>query len=270
LEDDFFFDTGIKKANTGKPELDPTYRMQLTLWESLKTSQQAGEIIEYLKLFPSGYFSEFAQFRLDQLTRPSVLAMAKPGDKLANNSLTTRAYVGSVKEMQFENRDSSRYAKFVNRSEVVKIDETGIYWRDQFDNWGKPTDVLGSMDLMGNPLSGAGITRSVPIQIVPSEYKVGYRWKYSDRSISEIGATSSDYEARIVGKEIVKTKIGDIEAFRIETKRWRSDGATENSTRWVVPGELGTVKHSRKLYSKGGQAYISESEIVSFKSGKPS
>jgi uncharacterized caspase-like protein len=46
LEDDFFFDSGVKKANGGKPELDPTYRMQLTLWESLKGSQQAAELIE--------------------------------------------------------------------------------------------------------------------------------------------------------------------------------------------------------------------------------
>jgi hypothetical protein len=206
---------------------------------------------------------------LDQLTRPTVLAVAKPGDTLANNSLTVRAYVGTVKEMQHENKDGSRYTKFINRSEVVKIDDQAIYWRDQFDNWGKPTDILGSMDLMGNPLSSSGVTRSTPVQIVPAEYKVGYRWKYSDRSTTEIGQTTSDYEAQVVAKETIKTKLGDIEAFRIETKRWRSDGATENNTRWVVPGELGTLRMTRRLYNKGSLVYSGDSEIVSFKSGKP-
>lgn len=269
LEDDFYFDRAGKTVLPSKSETDVTHRLQLTLWESLKNSQQSQDIAEYLKLFPSGFFSELAQFRLDQLTRPNVVAVARPEDKLANTSLTARAYVGTAKEIQYEVKDDKRYAKFVDQSEVFKIDDQFIYYRNKFDNWGKPTDVVGTLDLMGNPISSAAVTRSVPVQITPAEYKVGYRWKYTDRAISEGNDTTSDYESRITAKEIVKTKIGDIEAFRIETKRWRSDGANEDRTRWVVPGEIGTIKQTRRMYRQGRVIFSEDSEIVSFKSGKP-
>jgi hypothetical protein len=270
LEEDFYF-TGKKVELVNKTSEDASYRLQATLWKSLQHEGKPDDITEFLKQFPSGHFSELAQFRLDQLTKPNVVAVARPDDKLANNTLTRRAYVGTAKEMQFDNGDNSRRAKFINYSEVTRIDDKYIYWRDKFDNWGRPATQEGVIDLMGNPLGNSDVKREVPLQITPAEYRVGYRWKYSERYFNNDikQEFTRDYESRIATKETVNTKIGDIEAFKIETTSLRSDGTTENSTRWVVPGELGTIKAVRRLYNNGRQIYYSNADIVSFKSGAP-
>jgi uncharacterized caspase-like protein len=273
LEDDFFFDKGLEAAKRGQGESDAAYRMQLTIWNSIKGTERADELIEYLKTFPSGYFSELAQFRLDQLTRPTVLAVSKPSDPLANNSQTRRAYVGSVKEMQTVSQEfftGGRYAKFINKEEVVKVDDQHIYSKYAFDGWGKPTQTQMILDLMGNPISGPDFKRDTPLQMAPAEYRVGYKWKYTDRgTTTESGTVTSEYEARILARETVETKIGPIEAFKIEHKRWRSDGLTEERISWAVPGEMASIKSTRKLYNGGRLVYSQTNDLVSFKSGAP-
>jgi Caspase domain len=273
LEDDFFFNRDDKALKLSPQDDDKLYREELTGWNTLKTGTDANALMEYMKKYPNGRFVQLAQFRLDQLAKPVVTAQARSDDKLANDTLTRRFNVGDIKETRVRSREyfsGGRNADFINRSEIVKIDEQNIHTDVKFDGWGKPTSVRAISDLMGNPIVLPDIKFETPTQFVPAEYKLGLRWRFSVRTNTEIGLTTRDYEAHVAARERVKTALGELDTFRVDIKMQRSDGATEQSKSWVVPAGFGTVKSERRIFNRGSLVYSQDSEIVSFKLGKSS
>jgi Caspase domain len=270
LEDDFYFDRAAKKTALSAQDNDGIYQLQLATWNAIKTNSQSQIFVEYLKLYPSGYFSEMAQFRLDQIARPVVVAQAKPNDTLANSTFTRRAVLGDVKETKttfYENGRGS--GDFINRTEVIKLDDQQITRKVKFDSYGVPTDILSVNDLMDNPISGPNVVFENPTQFVPAEYKLGLTWKFSvRRTTPSRGLSSIDYQARVAAREKIKVIGGEYEAFRVEMKGLRNDGARYETQAWIVPGSVGRIKGQVSVYSQGNRVVYQEStELVSFKAG---
>jgi hypothetical protein len=265
LEQDFYFDAG----GASKPQPSDgqaAFRIQRTIWESLKDSREPSDLVEFLKSFPSGYFSEVAQFRLDQINKPKIAMLPAQGSTtppLLPGESPWR--VGDTRTWREQAQEyPGRKVDFVNKSVITKFEGNAMYSQASFDGWGRPTSVPTISDLRGNPVSNPDIKFSVATQFLPAEYKVGNSWKFGLETETEAGNHFRDYQAKITAREVIKSAVGDTEVFRIEIFMQRSDGVQERSTSWMSPTALGTIKRERKLYNRGRLIYSSETDILSF------
>ncbi len=67
LEDDFYFVPPKELKKLSADEIEKQFELELGIWEKIKSSKESEPLETYLRQFPSGKFSELAQFRLDRL-----------------------------------------------------------------------------------------------------------------------------------------------------------------------------------------------------------
>ena len=84
LEEDFYFLPPKQTRKLTEAELEKQFEEELGIWEKIKKSKDAAPVEDYLRRFPSGKFSELAQFRLDRV-------LAQLGEKPMQVASVTRA-----------------------------------------------------------------------------------------------------------------------------------------------------------------------------------
>ena len=67
LEEDFYFLPPKQARKLSEEELEKQFEEELAEWEKVKDSKDSAPIEAYIRKFPSGKFSELAQFRLNRL-----------------------------------------------------------------------------------------------------------------------------------------------------------------------------------------------------------
>ena len=67
LEEDFYFQPPRQARTLSDEELEKQFEEELAIWEELKNAKEPAPIENYLRRYPSGKFSELAQFRLNRL-----------------------------------------------------------------------------------------------------------------------------------------------------------------------------------------------------------
>ena len=65
LEDDFYFLPPAHIKKLSESEVEKAFNQELAIWEKIRESKEPAPLEEYLRNYPSGRFSELAQFRLD-------------------------------------------------------------------------------------------------------------------------------------------------------------------------------------------------------------
>lgn len=188
--------------------------------------------------YPSGRFSELAQFQLDRV-------LARAGEKKveavtsAANPFTkgtvrtdTNYKVGDVfryREIDLLTRDEIR--NYANR--VTAITDNEII----FNNGNLVTDYLGNT--ISNERTKSRFTGT---QFYIPEYTVGKRWSARyQRFAAEWPAREVTFDFRVVAKETVKVPAGTFDAFKIEAQGWTrtNDGSNTiqlQSRYWMAPG----------------------------------
>ena len=90
LEEDFYFQPPKQVRKLTEEEQEKQFEEELAGWEKVKDSKDAAQIEEYVRLYPSGKFSELAQFRVNRLLakRETAVQVAAAGGvlKLAGNT----------------------------------------------------------------------------------------------------------------------------------------------------------------------------------------
>jgi hypothetical protein len=84
LEEDFYFRPPKQARKLSEEELEKQIEEELGGWEKIKDSKDPAPIEEYLRRYPSGKFSELAQFRLNRLLakRETAIQVAAAGGVL--------------------------------------------------------------------------------------------------------------------------------------------------------------------------------------------
>jgi hypothetical protein len=84
LEEDFYFQPPKQARKLSEAELEKQFEEELEGWEKIKDSKDPAPIEEYLRRYPSGKFSELAQFRLNRLLakRETAVQVAAAGGAL--------------------------------------------------------------------------------------------------------------------------------------------------------------------------------------------
>lgn len=67
LEQDFYFLPPAQVKKVSPEEAEKLFEEQLATWERIKSSKDPAPLEDFLRKYPSGNFSELAQFRLDKL-----------------------------------------------------------------------------------------------------------------------------------------------------------------------------------------------------------
>lgn len=67
LEEDFYFRPPKQARKLTESELEKQFEEELAEWEKIKDSTEASPVEAYLRRYPSGKFSELAQFRLNRI-----------------------------------------------------------------------------------------------------------------------------------------------------------------------------------------------------------
>jgi hypothetical protein len=84
LEEDFYFQPPRQVKKLSEAELEKQFEEELAGWEKIKDAKEPAPIEDYLRRFPSGKFSELAQFRLNRLLaqRETAVQVAAAGGVL--------------------------------------------------------------------------------------------------------------------------------------------------------------------------------------------
>jgi hypothetical protein len=67
LEEDFYFQPPKQAKKLTEEELEKQFEHELAIWEKIKDAKEIASFEDYLRSYPSGKFSELAQFRLNRL-----------------------------------------------------------------------------------------------------------------------------------------------------------------------------------------------------------
>ena len=232
-----------KRAQSPVVAVDPKeraerlYQEELAIWEKIKNAGEPEPLLEYLLRFPSGRFSELAQFQLDRvLVRKGERKIAFVSD--AKNPFTkgtlqldTHYKVGDV----FRYREIDMLTQLELRTYGHRV--TAITDSEVIVNNGRLIT-----DFLGNPIQNPQGVRFPGSQFYVPEYSVGKRWSARYQRILPDGQKFDvEYDFRVTTKEQAQVPAGSFDAFRIQGSGWteanNNSGSIQlQSVYWIAPG----------------------------------
>jgi len=242
------------------------YEAQLAIWEKLQETNELPLIENFLRLYPSGPFSELAQLRLDQL-------LARQGEKrieIVNAGANPYTRGTARADTAFKVGDVYRfrvldlYTKIETRQlnqRVTQITDTEVIYSD-----GRLVT-----DLLGNVTREPNGRRILGQQNFPLEYAVGRKWTTRYKVVLPDGSESdNEVDYKVVGKEKITVPAGTFECFRVEGY----GGVYGRQVRlrffsWMAPDKC-RRPIVRELFRQRGPNRIIQSdrsELVDFKQG---
>lgn len=246
-------------AKLSAAEVERRLAEELALWTKVRTSQEVGAWVDFLRRFPDGKLAEHAQVHLTRLLaarEPRVVAQPA-----ASEAKGVRLGPGLPIPPQLRRPPSPNSAGTYPFQPTWTVGDEYVYqYLDLYSGVVQRTlkvvvkrvDVENDrveladgslLDLAGNVLRGGGREYDVPIQLNPAELQVGRRWTVRFEQTGRHPG-SGEYRFRVLRRERIKVPAGDFDAFKIEGEGWfnRRNSTPGNAsgsirhTRWVVPG----------------------------------
>ncbi len=268
LEEDFYFVPPKELKKISEQEEQRLFAQELALWEKIKVSKTPDPLMDYLTRYPSGRFSELAQFQLDR-------ALARQGEKkvetvsAADNPFTkgtvrtdTNYRVGDF----FRYRESDLLTKLelrIHGQRVTAINDNEV----QFNKGGFVTDLLGNF-IRNQKVEFTGTQFFLP------EYSVGKRWSARyQRKAADWPARDVSMDFRVVTREQVVVPAGTFDAYKIEGSGWTQSnngafGINLQSRYWIAHGVRRFVAMETLNRDSYGRITASErQELVSYTQG---
>ena len=232
LEEDFYFLPPPQVRKLAEQELVKLFEEELAIWEKIKEAKEPAPLEDYLRKYPSGRFSEFAQFQLDHVLSKQgekkievVSDAANPFSK-GTARVDTNFRVGdsySYREIDLYTKLEAR--QFTNR--VTEITDTEV----RFNNGTLVTDPFG------NIIRQADGRRFSPAQFFIAEYSVGKKWTTRFRITLPNGQSSDiELELKVTRREQVTVPAGTFDAYRVESQGWALQfGNQLKFVYWIAP-----------------------------------
>ncbi|HMW62432.1 caspase family protein [Accumulibacter sp.] len=216
LDDDFYFLPPQQLRRQSEIELERLFNEELALWQTIRLAQEPAPLESYLRRYPSGKFSELAQFRLDRLLKArgekAIVIQAAKDNPFSKGSarVDTQFKVGerwSYREIDLFTKLELR--RFTNR--VSAITESEVLFND------------GSLvtDLLGNFIKRPPGWQYTGAQFYIQEYALGKRWSTRFRVLTPNGFDSeTEIDFRVVEREEITVPAGTFTAYRVEGDGW--------------------------------------------------
>lgn len=259
-----------KRAQSPVVAVDPKeraerlYQEERAIWENIKNASEPEPLLAYLLRFPSGRFSELAQFQLDRVLarkgekKIALISDAKNPFTKGTLRLDTNYKVGDV----FRYREIDLLTRLELRTygkRVTTITDSEVI----FNNGNRVTDFLG------NPIQNAEGTRFSGSQFFVPEYSVGKRWSARYQRIRPDGQKFDvEYDFRVTAKEPTNVPAGSFDAFRVQASGWTNNNSGSiqlQSVYWIAPGVRRFIAwETMNRHSRGRILSSERQELVSY------
>jgi hypothetical protein len=239
------------------------YEEELRFWERVSDAKQPGPLEEYLRRYPSGRFCEIAQVQLDRVLAQQgekrVEAVSSAQNPYSQGTATFKpAYkVGDMYTYNF----MDLYSKVVSQTNSIRI--TAITDTQVIYNNGRLIT-----DLLGNGVLLTDGRRLTPSQQVPTEYRVGKKWRTRFQvTHPKFGLFNTTFDIRIAARERITVPAGTFDCYRLESLG-QSEGAQTvrlEVTTWLAPDKCRRAIARNELRRNQYTIIVAErSELVSF------
>jgi uncharacterized caspase-like protein len=270
LEQDFYFIPPKDLRTLTLDETEPQFQAELALWDSIQGSKESAPLEDYLRRYPSGKFSELAQFRLDRVLAQQGEKPVRVADASRNENPYSKGTIRANTEFALGDTYVLRKLDLGTHAEVARFTMTITDIADDkvvFNKGVEIRDLLGNFyrttaygDYAGNEGGAA--------QFFTSEYTVGKKWTARYRVKGKEGEWSTQYDFKVTGKEKITVPAGEFDAFKVEGRGSTSNGAILQFTYWIAPDRVRKVLASEFVGrgSKSGRLFANERhELVSFR-----
>jgi uncharacterized caspase-like protein len=260
------------------------FEEQKTAWDRIRASTTPDDFYAFLERYPSGgELSEMAQYRLDQLAKPKILATLGKGQDASLAYVGPRFKVGDVFRLQV----SDTLTSVVSGERVVLV--TAIDGDIVQLNGGN-----GTLTTLGARIKNRRGSFDPPFGGLPVEFQVGKSW--SGRSTLHIddsdnardnqgkprgsggrGSQSrqngqddqgqqAQHSSKIVARETVVVPAGTFQTYLVESTIYFSNGKTVRRKSWVDPRYGYPVKFEEILRNARGTIVSGDrEELVAIK-----
>lgn len=244
-------------------KVEEGFQQELSIWDTASKNDDPNLTIQYLIRYPSGFFCELAEVRLDQL-------LAKRGERKliiqnsSENPFSKGTVSGAMKysvgnTYSFVTKDfftGIEVAAFIEK--VTKVSDNEIVFND---GW-------RVIDSMGNDIVSPNERFLSPAQYFPASYAIGNKWvtRYGWRKSNGV-ASSIEMEFKVTNREKIETSAGKFNAFVVEGTGFVVRGNRQDLKYWIDPESCNRpiwfdriTKHTKK-----GEIKMSiRSELVLF------
>jgi uncharacterized caspase-like protein len=264
LEHDFYFVVPKVAKKSVIEENDPAFEQEATTWEKLRTSRDVDALEAYVRQYPSGRFSELAQFRLDTLLLihgEKHVAVAPASNR--NNPFTRGTSRADTAYAIGDRYVFNRLDRTTNASVQVVQNVTEITDTDVIYNKGRNTT-----DLLGNGIIFRGGTRERGRQFYISEYSVGKRWSTRFSGTTPEGKPLLiDVDLKVVTREPITVPAGTFNAYKVEGRGTNNYGSDLQYVYWIAPEQVRRPIVVETVFTaRNGNVYQNERlELISYR-----
>ncbi len=267
LEEDFYFHPPAEIRKLNEDEARARFEEERALYERIQDASEPAPLIDYLKHYPSGRFSELVQLRLDQV-------LARAGERrIEIVQAADNPYTKGSSRMDTGHQVGDRYTYRIldlytgvegdtRRLKVTKVTDRKVIY-----NGGKRvSDLLGNVRrVRRNRISGN--------QNIPAEFALGKKW--TTRWVTERpnGREESDFRLRVTARETITVPAGSFDCFKVEVEglAYGPKGAIQIEARyWMAPDKVRQMiaHEALRKKSKSGKVIKSERrELVAYHQG---
>ena len=249
LEDDFYFDAKAKAAPASEADDAQQHRLELEGWTRIADSKRASDFSDYLLRFPNGRYAELAQFKLDQLQAPKVVAAPDRGGVVAAAPGTRRYLVGDVYTYNFYENFGAHKLLQVSRREVTFADDNKVLFNN--GHW--------EFDQMGMEIRDSYSRKSPGIVRAPADIALGKKWRSAYDTVGPDGqARHFSIDHKVVARARITLPAGSFDTYRVEsTGLGLGDGGgsfylQSSNVVWVDAQGLFVVKNEWKFAGRKG------------------
>jgi hypothetical protein len=265
LEDDFVFNSGIKKAiRLTDEEKEKQFDIEKAEWDKIKDSTSADPFYAFVQKYPSGHITQSAIAMIGRLNEAKTKSFIDKSGIEVRSSSVVKLRVGD--SLEYVRTDDYTKREVLRRKpQVLRVAEGMVYFAGG-----------GTLTINAESVIDGGTNHSYdpPRANLPVDgLELGKKWKA--RSSMTLGSGPSagqkrwtESEGRVLGIETVTVPAGTYKTYKVENKRINAWSYRETDTTWISP-EMGiSVKRVFEGRSGwGGNADRWSEELISLKRG---
>jgi len=258
LEDDFYFRGGTVAA--GKPDRRSdamAFDAERIDWEKVKDSKNAADFYSYVQKYPSGFVSEQAQLRIEQLQKGATVVVPNRDGVVTAVAASRRFEVGD--EWVDDTIDGFTKIRQRRTRRIVYADDVRAEERGGRYVWDQTGALIKNLDG----------THSPGILFEPAEMVVGKKWRSAYQTLRPEGVTETSFwDFRVTGYDTVTVPAGTFKAFLVVGRgeaRFPGGITYMESRGWFDPATLQRLRYESIFRNGGKISSYFEVEAVSLR-----
>ncbi len=267
LEDDFFFNSGIKQAAVlSSSEKEKAFNEEKAEWDKIKESKNANDFYAFLQKYPTGNINGLAQGKLEQLQRAQTLAVADKDGTVYKSPFDAYRPGDSY---SFEVKDGLTGVLLGKGNIAVRQRDADTI--EGVSDSSAPSISSARLTRGGALVQDGGGTYDPPYSLYPNgELKIGSRATTRTNVTHNNGFKQwLEVSSRVVGKESIDTAFGKVLTVKVEVSFVYQNGNRALMTFWLEPDWGYSVRLRREFRSaRGGAPDIFIRDMVSRERGK--